>query len=285
MKIASKPAAVEEPIDRWLHRPVAAWVVRVVPSPVQPDHLTLASGMLGLGAGVFAAKGWWLGAAFSLWSAVILDCADGQLARRRGTTSLRGRILDGAIDAISPLAVLAGTCVGLSLGTLGWSFAFMTVLSIGFHASSYDREKNRFLAAVHPDFDPDALLTPSRLRREAAVAWREGRALDAVLFAVWSAWTRGQRPVDPASLPMGEDELRAFRRLFTAPMARRCWLGFGFHLALLYLSLAAAHGWGRDAVFVGWAIICGPLNALAALASIRSRRRERGWRDFLRRMR
>ena len=93
-----KPRDVEEWIDWHLHRRLAAFVVdRLAPTPITPNQVTLASGAVGLLAGgalYLAATGsriWGLVAGATLLFGVVLDCADGQLARIRGEASPLGR--------------------------------------------------------------------------------------------------------------------------------------------------------------------------------------------------
>src|SRR5206468_7272187 len=100
---ANKGPVVEEWADRRFFRP-AGWRVAsaLAPTPVSPDAVTLASLIVGLIAGhLFWYSGLWRNAAGVLLFVVsdILDSADGQLARLRGTSTRTGRILDGVSDS------------------------------------------------------------------------------------------------------------------------------------------------------------------------------------------
>ena len=84
---------------------------------VTPNLLTLISLLLKLAT---AALVYWGGFSEWLWAALLLqlsssfDCADGQLARYRGTSSLVGAYLDKIVDSIGFLvlfAALADICV------------------------------------------------------------------------------------------------------------------------------------------------------------------------------
>ena len=85
-----------------------ATAVRSIGSGVRPVHLTGASLVACVLAGVSAAAGWrW--ASVVLWlSGRILDGLDGALARHRNTTSDLGGYLDMLGDTIGYAAVLLG---------------------------------------------------------------------------------------------------------------------------------------------------------------------------------
>src|SRR5689334_13170437 len=91
-----KPLSVEEPIDVWVYRPIAYLLARaLLPTPVSPNLVTLCSIVIGLfsGAAFFASyPGHMRVAGALLFTSAIFDCADGQLARLRGTSSKFGRM-------------------------------------------------------------------------------------------------------------------------------------------------------------------------------------------------
>ena len=99
-----KDPAVEEWVDRRVFRPLGLRVVQLLAStPVSPDHLTVACMLLGLVAGHLffyrSAALNALGLALFLLSDV-LDSADGQLARLRGSSTRFGAVLDGISDNV-----------------------------------------------------------------------------------------------------------------------------------------------------------------------------------------
>ena len=110
-----KPRDVEEPIDYYWHRPVAGLLVDVLaPTAITPNQMTLLSGVASasagaaLCAGAWGASWWGAVAGLLLFVSITFDCADGQLARIRGTSTMLGRILDGATDFVAPLSVFLG---------------------------------------------------------------------------------------------------------------------------------------------------------------------------------
>jgi len=100
--LAHKGEAVEEWIDLHFFRPLGMRVVRALtPTRVSADQVTIAALLIGLLAGhLFLYRSPWLNAAGLALFIVsdILDSADGQLARVRGSSTRFGRILDGISD-------------------------------------------------------------------------------------------------------------------------------------------------------------------------------------------
>lgn len=287
-----KPDDVEEPIDRIWHRPLAdRLIVRpALPTRVTPNQLTIASGLCSLAAGAALAlapgpAAGILGAAMLLAS-ILLDCADGQLARRRGTSSAVGRILDGAVDAVAPTAILAGMATLLQRAGHDprwiWPVAVATGASLAWHAAVYDALKSIYLAAARPDFDAggDPLASPDALRAQAAAHARRGERAEAWLLRLHAAWTRGQaRLIDPwrdlRRRPRDAHDRLRFTSRFRPIVRQARWLGFGTHLFVLTLAgLGAALA--PIAIVAAWLVILGPLNAWCAYVALR-------WTDLTRR--
>ena len=159
-----KPLEVEEPIDVWVHRPLAYLLARAaLPLPVSPNAITMMSIALGLASAyamiaAFPQHLWLAGVA--LFSSAVFDCADGQLARLRGTSSAFGRMLDGVADlVVSTAAVGGGTYIlfrefspPLWQGGVAVALALVTIVTGSFHTSSYDHYKNVFLRLTHAKY-------------------------------------------------------------------------------------------------------------------------------------
>lgn len=171
-----KSVDVEELVDLFVHRPVAWAIARAVYfTPVTPDQITWASLFVGVTAGVVAATGVFTGdahlplAGALLIASAVLDCADGQLARMRRTSSPFGRMLDGTVDAIVQVSVLAALAMhlwwrhgGPALGAphvgpvwpgtpLPWLVLFIAAVASGsVHTTLYDHFKNVYLLHTHP---------------------------------------------------------------------------------------------------------------------------------------
>ena len=154
IKRGFKPREVEEFIDYYYHRPLAGLMVQLLlPLPFTPNQITIASGVVGVLAGVAigcagaGAEYWAVIGGCLLLLSILLDCADGQLARLRGIVSPAGRILDGLVDFAAPTAVFIGQAVFLvSLGHRLWLVLLVGSLAGGsllWHAGQFDSVKNR----------------------------------------------------------------------------------------------------------------------------------------------
>jgi phosphatidylglycerophosphate synthase len=157
-----KPLEVEEPIDVWIHRPLAYVLARAVfDLPISPDAVTALSILAGLASAVTLVSGFahhlQVGGAL-LFASAVLDCADGQLARMRGTSSIFGRMLDGCADLITIGAVAPATVwvMWRDLGGPLWQkgamlvLACLTMVTTSFHTTMYDHYKNVFLRFTGP---------------------------------------------------------------------------------------------------------------------------------------
>jgi len=130
-------------VDRLLHRPLAHPLTRwLLATPVSPNSVTVAGTAVGIAGGLLVG-GTGLAVPLGLLCLVasgVLDCADGELARRRGTTSDLGHALDVTGDTLVAVALLAGIAwrlaragafpglpvlVAIALGVAG-SFAAIT---------------------------------------------------------------------------------------------------------------------------------------------------------------
>jgi phosphatidylglycerophosphate synthase len=99
-------------IDRLFYRPLARPVTRLLlPTRVPPNAVTVASAAVGVVGGLLVgsavAGSVFLGVVCLVTSGV-LDCSDGELARRRGVTSRLGHVLDITGDTVVNVALLAG---------------------------------------------------------------------------------------------------------------------------------------------------------------------------------
>lgn len=106
--------------NRYVCRPVAAVVVHALSgSRVTPNQITLvAFAVAALSAMLLVVLPGHAGIAIAILVfelSYVLDCADGMLARLRGTQSIQGHLLDFLMDEIKAFAVLAAASVRLFL--------------------------------------------------------------------------------------------------------------------------------------------------------------------------
>ena len=105
----------EEPLDLFLHRPPARLVATILfPTGMTANQLTLVAAVIGVAGGALVGVGTRaaiLASAALLWLFLILDCADGELARKQGGGSRLGQVLDGISDYFVAISTHIGFLV------------------------------------------------------------------------------------------------------------------------------------------------------------------------------
>src|SRR5206468_3704892 len=149
---ASKGPAIEEWADRWFFRPVGWRVANaLLPTPISADVVTLMSLVLGVIAGHLM---WYASSRINAWGVAlfivsdILDSADGQLARLRGTSTRMGRILDGLADAgrfVSLYGHLGARLYAAGWGWGGPALGLAALLSHSYQAAAADFIRQAYL--------------------------------------------------------------------------------------------------------------------------------------------
>ncbi|MEO7332120.1 MAG: CDP-alcohol phosphatidyltransferase family protein [Minicystis sp.] len=238
-----KPEAVETPLDRLAFRPAAQLVVTAcLPTPVSANALTLLGALVGAaGASLYrftSRTNLIVGSALLLlWA--ILDCADGQLARARGTASRFGRILDGAGDAFVGLTLLIALILHqLAHGGPLW-LAVAGIGSLALQTIVLDLVARRYLALAGAVADEAGDLAATR----AAIIdlqQRQASAPTVLLHRVYAIFLRIQAaprrllpdyPDDPRLPALYAQRLGPVMRVFA-------YLGLTTHVAILSLCAA-----------------------------------------------
>ncbi|MEI6668949.1 MAG: CDP-alcohol phosphatidyltransferase family protein [Acidobacteriota bacterium] len=102
-------------VDRFVHRPLGALVVRAVyPTRISPNQITYASFVVGVVAAAcfcLPVRGWVVAGACLQLLSNVLDSADGMLARAKGLGSRFGATLDLMLDRIGDLLLYGSTIV------------------------------------------------------------------------------------------------------------------------------------------------------------------------------
>jgi phosphatidylglycerophosphate synthase len=183
-----KSREVEDPINLWVHRPLAyAFVALVYRTALTPNQVTVASLTVGLVAAACFVDGsavsmLWGGAL--LWCSAILDGADGILARAKRSHSELGRALDGSADTVVGVATGLGAIV--HLWQQGASLPLLiampiAVASAAVHIYLYDFYRESFAQMTDPAWDGVPLRRAETRRR--LEAYRAAGASLAVLAA------------------------------------------------------------------------------------------------------
>jgi phosphatidylglycerophosphate synthase len=150
-----KHVDVEEPIDLVLYRPAAFAIVKVLyRTSITPNQITFSSIFVGLLAGVcfgFGHRAAVAAGAALFALSIVLDCADGQLARLKRNGTRMGRILDGLVDYFVDLSVCIGLAVGLAPegDPVKW-ILLLTAVAASYivHSAVLDFYRNRYLEIV-----------------------------------------------------------------------------------------------------------------------------------------
>jgi archaetidylinositol phosphate synthase len=124
--------------NTWIHRGVRALVRPLVKTAVTPNHLTTLRLAFGIGAAAAFAAGtrdWQVIGAGIFVVSMVLDRADGELARQSGKTSSWGHAYDLFSDSFCNAIAFVGIGIGLMNGPLGGWAVLMGLLAGGAIAS------------------------------------------------------------------------------------------------------------------------------------------------------
>jgi phosphatidylglycerophosphate synthase len=260
-KRSLKAPELEERLDLFLFRPLGFVVAKLLArTRVSADQVSLGSLAAGLAAGVLL----WMSpehgtagyGAACYFVCAALDCADGQLARLRGSSSPVGYIIDGSIDYAATLAVFAGMTHAVAATHPGaawpWLLGLVALAVMGWHCAVVDRMRHAWSAhALGRRHDPDAEIAEFRAQ---AAAWQRvgghlgGRALVALYLFYRAGWARF---TPPAAGRHGVDAAWAARH---QPVLRMAVLaGSTFHMTAIMIAALA----GRLELYLWSAIVLG----------------------------
>ena len=162
-KRSLKLLEVEEVVDLIFFRPFATLLVKIVyRTNITPNQLTWVALLMGIIGTLLFTRG--TGEAFFAGAICLIiydvfDCADGQLARLKGTGTLTGRIVDGFADYI--VAVLTYLCIGFGFAgnsdnpLFWWILTVLAGFSNALHSVAVDYYRNQFMDYA---LDRDSLL-------------------------------------------------------------------------------------------------------------------------------
>lgn len=245
-----KAPEMEEPLDLLLYRPLAFALVKpLARTRVTPNHITLFSLLPGLAAAVC----FWPGrpelypaGAGLLFLSNVLDCADGMLARVRGTGSLTGYILDGAADYVIQVtlivALLHGVAVHSGDAHFSWIVGVPATLSTAWWCARVDRFRNEWLERVYGRRrDPRQEL--ESLRAQAAL-WprQDDHRGDRALIGLYCLYVRLWYSAPPLihAQPSRED-LPTWRRRREPYLRLAVLMGPTMHISLVVAATMAGH--------------------------------------------
>jgi phosphatidylglycerophosphate synthase len=285
-----KDVDVEEAIDLYFHRRLAFWLVlkpieRFGMAWVTPMKLTLWSIVLGVAAGVVTGMAATGGPLMCVYGAgllllhVILDCADGMLARLRGGGSRLGMLIDGAGDGIVGIAYWLGmswAMAALVHGMWIWPTLLAIPISIVAHTAVYESIRAKFTAATAPTVAVSTELVDSAPQPSPGAL---ERAIERV-YAVYLGYGTKVGKIDLARpLPVIDP---AHARVALRPAMRTIsWIGLGSSLFTMYVSALLAPIWPTAPLWISLfgLTIVGNLVMLLALWQLKRGERALGLAD------
>ena len=235
----------DELINTYLLRPIAGLIVRLLyPTPVTPNQVTIASTVAGIVAAFFyldGTPGAVAAAGLLVTLKDLLDSADGQLARAKGTYSRIGRFLDSIGDFVVDAAVFGAIGAMLFRTTGAWESLALALLAfagislrVSYHVfcqSSFlhlerTYQNNRITEEVRPeDLGVDRLTLGLQRAFQFLYGWQ-----DRLMIRI-DAWSRGGVPLNEAGAHIWHADRTALRW--------SSFLGFGTELFLLMLCSLA----------------------------------------------
>ncbi len=213
-----KSRDVEDPVNLWLHRPLAYGLVALIyRSPVTPNQITLVATVVGLAAGacfIVGAPALMIWGGALLWASAILDGADGILARAQRSGSDLGRAIDGSADAVVGFGTVLPAFYHLWVlhhDVLVLALAPVAIASAIVHIYIYDFYKESYMQQTNPSWNgqPERLAeVEARLARVKA----EGAGWTAVLATrLYGDVIRLQTKLVPLLDPWGSREHLRFQ--------------------------------------------------------------------------
>jgi len=278
---------VEELADLAIFRPLAFLLVKAIyRTNLTPNQLSGFSMALGVAAGSLLGTG---GPALAsggialLFLSVVVDCADGQLARLKNNGTHLGRVIDGAIDYIVGAAVYLGLGFGFvsawSDPLKGWLLVVAAAASNLLHSVVFDYYRNRYLAYVHGVSSAQVDDRNAFRREYVELGRRGGQELRRRFIRLYLGYTAFQMKISRDPMTLGPVEPETFRKANRFTMRLWTFLGSSTQAILLMAALLVRrldlYFWamivvlnaGMFALFLGQAALDLRVKSVAAAAS------------------
>lgn len=187
--------------NTWIHRIARLLVRPLVATCVTPNHITtlrLAVGLAAAGAAAIGSEDWRQWAAGLFLVSMILDRADGELARLSGRKSAFGHKYDLVSDAATNALMFVGLGIGLRNSVTGlWTVpmgivagvAVVAILWLVMRTEEIAGARSAELSSI-AGFDPDdgMLAVPALIGVGLSVPLLYAAAVGTPLFAVFFFW-------------------------------------------------------------------------------------------------
>lgn len=254
-KKACKPFEVEEVLDIYINRKLAAPVVKLLlNTAVTPNQVTVVSLFIGVGGAWLLLKNYSLSPIFfalCIYLVLILDCADGQLARSRDQASLSGRIMDGMVDYLNSTAFFIAM-VSFTIKNSGmdkpaiWGWTIAGALSMMAHSVWHDLYRQNYITYAIQDY-PEKNYALSEIKGEYQNAVKDREYTKIITLGLYRVYLKIQNLfVSPAEETNNEnkfdEELAAVYRRYNRVLIRAwSFIGMSSHLTSFFIASLVAY--------------------------------------------
>jgi phosphatidylglycerophosphate synthase len=254
-KISSERQGIDEYLDQFLYRPVATLLVPILArNAVSPMLVTTASFVLGLVSSLAFVVHREPIAGGLLFLSIVLDCADGQLARLLGRTSPEGSALDHVFDDLKIVSI----SIALAFGFLT-SVALHSLLGVVLGGGSLILSLLLGYAFVEGSRNglPKEIIAADQLARSTRSAWMYG-LVTYYRFRLLCV----RRIAIAAGIPLDWSDSNPVLQSFTARLPMVYWLSVGPSAVATAFIVCGLFSWTRiflrSLVFVGpFLLLCG----------------------------
>jgi phosphatidylglycerophosphate synthase len=290
-----KSRDVEDPINLWVHRPLAyAFVALIYRTSITPNQVTLLAMLVGILAGgcwVVGTPTLMFVGGVLLWSSAILDGADGILARAKQMFTDLGRALDGSADTVVAVATVFPAFYHVWAQHHDLTQAMMMVVALLTtipHIYLYDYYKESYMKLGDPTWsgvpervaDTEARLATLKAEGAHWTALVASRMyVDLIVMQTRAvALTNPSGAREPRTFVVNEDTARAFREHNRTPM--RLWTMVSLAPHSYTISICAM--FDRIDIYVWIRLVLTNLIFVAALMTqrIASRRTLAAWEQL-----
>lgn len=148
--VEERPRELQDWLNFRVFHPLSIRLARLlVPTPVSPNIVSIAGGLMVVAAGIVYTQSWqfaaWVGLILHLlWH--VLDGADGDLARLTRRSSALGEIVDGLCDYVSHiiLYIILGLWLYGQIGALAWLAMFGAGSSRILQANHFEVQRRQY---------------------------------------------------------------------------------------------------------------------------------------------
>lgn len=243
--LSGRPPELEDWLNSRIYHPLARRLASwLLPTPVTPNMVSVAGGVsVIVAAAVYASSSTALGYTIALLCHMVwhvLDGADGDLARLRGTTSASGEIIDGICDYAGHiiLYLVLGWLLQEQIGAVAWLMVIAAgVARIG-QANHYEVQRRSYQSWVYA----------ATWLRDSQPADKQGKglveSLSAAYLALASLLAPNAERIDESARLLEGKQRECFRAIiraeYAAVLVRLTPLSANYRTIALGLSMIVA---------------------------------------------